>query len=221
MSHCKGEEVAASVCNFSVFDWLSPREYAGEVGAAPSAPRKGDEMGLPALKSDATRILESQARLRCAELAAEESFFREMVESIIEQMRAVGAAPLTALLALSNDEVRSHVALCEQVLACLCQEYGVRTMRSVEELAPELFHEYERTRRGAADRLRQSIAAGALILGEPGLLKAQAMDDLEAAAAQLGNPLLDWTLSMGERERTVFSELLRDESIPCGAPSEP
>ncbi len=177
-------------------------------------------MGQPALKSDATRILESQARLRCAELAAEESF-GEIVASVIEQMQALGVAPLAELAALSVDEVRSHVALCEQALACLCQEYGVRTMRSVEELAPELFPEYERARLGAADRLRQSIAAGALILGEPGLLKAQAMDDLEAAAAQLDDPLLDWTLAMGERERTVFSELLRDESVPCGAPSEP
>ena len=97
------------------------------------------------MKSDATRILESQARLRCAELAAEESF-GEIVASVIEQMQALGVAPLAELAALSVDEVRSHVALCEQALACLCQEYGVRTMRSVEELAPELFPEYEQAR---------------------------------------------------------------------------
>lgn len=176
-------------------------------------------MGQPALESDVTRVLESQARLRCAELAAEDSF-ADVVRSVIEQLEILGTAPVRSLAALSADELRSHVAQCEQALACLCQEYGVRTLQSVEARAPELFPEYDRARRAAADRMRHNIAAAALILGEPGLLKAQSVGDLEAAAAQLGNPLLDWSLAMSERERAIFDDLLRNES-PCEASSEP
>lgn len=177
------------------------------------------QMGQPALESDVTRVLESQARLRCAELAAEDSF-ADVVRSVIEQLEILGTAPVRSLAALSADELRSHVAQCEQALACLCQEYGVRRLQSVEARAPELFPEYDRARRAAADRMRHNIAAAALILGEPGLLKAQSVGDLEAAAAQLGNPLLDWSLAMSERERAIFDDLLRDES-PCEASSEP
>lgn len=170
-------------------------------------------MGQPAWKSDVTRVVESQVRLRCAELAAED--FADVVRSVIGQLELLGTTPVQSLTALSSDELRSHVAQWEQALACLCQEYGARMLKSVEVRAPELFPEYDRARQAAANRLRRNVAAAALILGEPNLLKAQTLADLEAAAAELENPLLDWTLTMGEQERAIFDELLRDEA-PCG-----